>query len=399
MNVLVLNSGSSSLKYQLIKMPCESVLCSGVIERVGYADAIFTHCKKDKKHTQTVAISDHKMALEKIAHVLLDTHWGVLESKSQVAIVGHRVVHGGSVFSKPTIINKKVQQEIKALSSLAPLHNPANLQGIDIAQQIFQSAEQVAIFDTAFHQTIPRVAYQYALPNEYLDKHKIRVYGFHGTSHQYVSRKAIDFLKHKNAKYQNIISMHLGNGCSITAIKNGQSVETSMGFSPVSGLIMGTRVGDLDVSVLYYFKKYLHKTDAQIQDILQKESGMLGLTGFSDLREIEKNQTNNSLCKVALELSAYRIAKYIGAYTGVLEGVDALVFTGGIGENSSTMRQLICERVKYFGVVLDKEKNRQKNKTFRAVEHKNSKVKIMIIPTNEELEIAKQSYQFIVSLK
>ena len=393
MNVLVLNSGSSSLKYQLIDMPSEKVLCNGMIERIGCKEALFIHTKNRVRHTQQIKVLNHHQALEKVSKILLDKKLGVLESKSQVAVVGHRVVHGGSVFSKPVIISRAVKKKIKDLFDLAPLHNPANLEGIEVSENIYPAARQVAIFDTAFHQTLPKVAYQYALPREYLEKHKIRVYGFHGTSHKYVSQKAMDCLGAENA--QKIISIHLGNGCSVTAIKQGKSVETSMGFSPISGLVMGTRVGDIDASVIYYLKRHLQKTDQQIQDILQRKSGMFGLTGFSDVREIENRTSFDVFCREALQLAAYRIVKYIGAYIGILEGVDALVFTAGIGENSAKMRMLVCEKLSVFGVVLDKQKNQQKSQSQRAIQSKDSKVKVLVIPTNEELEIAKQSYQLI----
>jgi len=389
MQVLVLNSGSSSLKFQLFLMPQETILCSGLIDRIGFDDAKFKF-KTAKDNIEVIeAIPNHKMALELLSKQLLNNKTGSIKSADDIDIVGHRVVHGGKYFSDTTEITETVKEKIKTLSSLAPLHNPANLEGIDVAETIFPNAKQVAVFDTAFHQSIPEYAYKYAIPNEYSEKLNIRIYGFHGTSHKYVSEKTIEFL---NKKHSKIITIHLGNGCSMTAIKDGKSIDHSLGFSPVNGLIMGTRSGDIDHSLIFYLaKKYDYSLD-EINALLQKKSGMLGLTGFSDLREIEAAANmGNKTCQLALQMNTYRIKKYIGSYAAILNGLDAIVFTAGIGENSVLMRQLICENLDFLGIELDDKKNHIKPNKLRVINTETSKVKILVIPTNEELEIAKQS--------
>ncbi|MFQ3181392.1 MAG: acetate kinase [Polaribacter sp.] len=393
MNILVLNAGSSSLKYQLIDMPSQVVKCIGIIERIGMNDAIFTHEKNDKKHTEVLAILNHEIGLKKIAKKLMDNKIGVINSVDEIEAVGHRVVHGGSKFSKTVIVNQKIKDNIKDLFDLAPLHNPANLTGIEIAETIFTSAKQIAVFDTAFHQTMPKKAYQYAIPDIYLEKHKIRAYGFHGTSHKYVSEKAIEFLNKKSSK---IITIHLGNGCSMSAIKNGESIENSLGFGPMNGLVMGTRAGDIDQSVIFFLMKNLKISLEKANNLVQKESGMKGLTGYSDLREIsEKAANGNQKCQDALNLAGYRIRKYIGSYAAILNGLDAIIFTAGIGENSAITRQLACEDLEFLGIELDLEKNKIRSKEIREIQSKTSKVKILVVPTNEEIEIAKQTYQLI----
>ncbi len=370
-------------------MPNETILCSGIIERIGFEDAFF----KFKTQKETIEIEtpilDHNTALKLLAKQLLDNKTGVLSSPNDIAVVGHRVVHGGKHFSKTAEITTPVKEKIKALSMLAPLHNPANLEGIVVAEDVFPNAKQVAVFDTAFHQTIPEYAYKYAIPNEFLEKYNIRVYGFHGTSHKYVSEKTVEFLGKKESK---IITVHLGNGCSMTAIKNGKSIDHSLGFSPLSGLIMGTRSGDIDPSIIFYLHERLGFEISEIKSMLQKKSGMLGLTGYSDLRDIEAQASKgDKLCQLALQMNAYRIKKYIGAYTAVLNGLDAIVFTAGIGENSDVIRALVCEELDYLDIVLDKEKNKTRSGGIREIQHESSKVKILVVPTNEELEIAKQA--------
>lgn len=393
MQVLVLNSGSSSLKFQLFSMPKATILCSGIIERIGFNDAIFKF-KTDKDFIELESkISNHKTALKLVAQHLLDKDKGVIKSPKDIAIVGHRVVHGGVYFSETTEITEEVKEKIKELSSLAPLHNPANLEGIEVAEDIFPSAKQVAVFDTAFLQSIPEVAYKYAIPNEFLTKHHIRVYGFHGTSHKYVSEKAIEYLGEKESK---IITIHLGNGCSMTAIKDGKSIDHSMGFSPLGGLIMGTRSGDIDPALTFYLAEKLNYDLNDINTMLLKKSGMLGLTGFSDLRDIESEASKgNKDCLLALHMNAYRIKKYIGSYAAILNGLDAIVFTAGIGENSNYMRQLVCENLDFLGISLDADKNNTRSKEIRAINQEDSKVKVLIVPTNEELEIAKQAMDLI----
>lgn len=394
MNILVLNAGSSSIKYQVIEMPSQTVKCVGLVERIGFEDAIFTHEKNDEKYSEIVSILNHEIGLQRIAKTLLDAKIGVINSVDEIEAVGHRVVHGGNKFSETVIITEDVKNNIHDLFDLAPLHNPANLKGIEIAETIFTSAKQIAIFDTAFHQTMPKEAYQYAIPNSFLDKHKIRAYGFHGTSHKYVSEKAIEYLGEKSS--DKIITIHLGNGCSMAAIKDGKCIETSMGFAPSNGLIMGTRCGDIDQSVIFFLMKKLNKSMDEVANLLNKESGLQGLAGFSDLREIsEKAANGNSDCQNALNLAAYRIKKYIGSYTAVLNGVNAIVFTAGIGENSTIMRALACKNLDFLGIDLDENKNNLRSKGIREIQSNKSKVKILIIPTNEEIEIAKQSYQLL----
>ncbi len=394
MKILVLNAGSSSLKYQLIEMPEETVKCVGIVERIGMQDAIFTHEKGNEEFTETLPILNHEIGLQKVAKALLDKNVGVINSVDEIEAVGHRVVHGGDKFSETVVVDQEVKDNIRDIFDLAPLHNPANLTGIEIAETIFTAAKQIVIFDTAFHQTMPRKAYQYAIANSYLNDHKIRAYGFHGTSHKYVSEKAIEYLGNQNSK--NILTIHLGNGCSMAAVKEGKCIDTSMGFSPTNGLIMGTRSGDIDHSVVFFLMKKLNKSADEVNNLLQKESGMKGLTGFSDLREIsEKAENGNEDCQNALNLAAYRIKKYIGSFATILNGLDAIVFTAGIGENSALMRKLACENLDFLGINLDDNKNSIRSKEIREIQTDESKVKVLIIPTNEEIEIAKQSYHLI----
>ncbi|MDB9954636.1 acetate kinase [Flavobacteriaceae bacterium] len=393
MNILVINSGSSSLKYQVIEMPSQLIKCVGLVERIGMRDAIFKHEKGTIKHTEVLSVLNHEMGLKKVAETLMDKNRGVIKSVDEIKAVGHRVVHGGSKFSSTVIATKEVKDTIRELFDLAPLHNPANLTGIEIAETIFPSAKQIVVFDTAFHQTMPREAYQYAIPNSYLKNNNIRAYGFHGTSHKYVSEKAIEYLGEKSKK---IITIHLGNGCSMSAIKHGKSIENSLGFGPMNGLVMGTRSGDMDQSVILFLMKKLNKSVDEVNDLLQKESGMKGLTGFSDLREVSENaEKGDENCQNALKLAAYRIKKYIGAYTAALNGLDAIVFTAGIGENSSLMRKMSTENLNCFGIELDEQKNQIRSKEIREIQKESAKVKVLIIPTNEELEIAKQSYTLL----
>lgn len=397
MKILIINSGSSSIKYQLIEMPANEVICSGMIDRIGLETSNLSYLTKDSKIEEIEPIPNHKIGLEKIARLLMDEKTGVIKSTLEVHAVGHRVVHGGGSFSNTVIINEDVKKKIKQLFDLAPLHNPANLEGIKVASTIFNTAQQVAVFDTAFHQTIPVVAHKYALPNYLLTENKIRLYGFHGTSHKYVSEKAIDYLKdtaiNNGAK---IISIHLGNGCSMTAIKDGKSIDHSLGFGPMNGLIMGTRSGDVDQSVIFYLVNSLGYSLEAVNTMLQKQSGMLGLTGFSDLRDIEENAQNGNVdCQLALAMNAYRIKKYIGSYAAALNGLDTIIFTAGIGENSSYIRKLVCTDMEYFGIELDAQKNEVRSKEIREINTLQSKIKILVIPTNEELEIANQVYDLL----
>ncbi|WP_369012844.1 acetate/propionate family kinase [Flavobacterium anhuiense] len=392
MKILIINSGSSSIKYQLMVMPENEVICSGMIDRIGLETSNITLKTATASREETLPIPNHKVGLQKVANMLLDSEKGVIKSTSEIAAVGHRVVHGGSDFSATVKIDDKVKEKIKQLFELAPLHNPANLEGINVAEEIFSSAEQIAVFDTAFHQTMPEVAYKYAIPNYLLTENKVRVYGFHGTSHKYVSEKAINYLK-DNSK---IITIHLGNGCSMAAIKDGKCIDTSMGFSPSNGLIMGTRAGDIDQSVVFYMIKNLGYTPDEVNAVLLKQSGMLGLTGYSDLRDIEAEaEKGNKDCILALQMNAYRIRKTIGAYAAALNGLNAIVFTAGIGENSSYMRNLICTDMDYFGIEIDTGKNELRSKELREINSEKSIVKVLVVPTDEEYEIANQVYQLL----
>lgn len=393
MQILVLNSGSSSIKFQLFQMPEASVICSGLVERIGLDNAQITYKTETEKIEEVCEIPDHKNGLQRVANYLLDAKVGVIDTPEDIQIVGHRVVHGGSTFAETVVITNEVKDKIKELSALAPLHNPANLQGILVAEEIFDQAKQVAVFDTAFHQTMPVEAYKYAIPNHLLDKEKIRVYGFHGTSHKYVSEKANAYLGKTSSK---IITIHLGNGCSMTAIKNGQSIDHTLGFAPMNGLIMGTRCGDIDPAIIFYMVNSLGYTLEDVNSILQKESGMFGLTGFSDLRDIESEaEKGNQQCIEALQMNAYRIKKNIGAYASAMNGLDAIVFTAGIGENSDVVRQLVCTDMEYMGIQLDTGKNQIRSKEIREINLPDSKVKVLVIPTDEEYEIAKQSFELV----
>lgn len=394
MKILVINSGSSSIKYQVFEMPQHDVICSGMVERIGLENAKVIYKSRGNTYEQVTEVPDHRTGLQKIYLQLIDEKHGVLKTADDIDAVGHRVVHGGSTFSDTVIIDEKVKDKIKELFSLAPLHNPPNYVGIEVAEKIFPHAKQIAVFDTAFHQTIPEVAYRYAIPNKFLLEDKVRLYGFHGTSHKYVTEKTVGIMNKKDSK---IITVHLGNGCSITAVRDGKSIDHSLGFGPMNGLIMGTRSGDIDQSVIFYLIKTLGYTVDQVNNLLQKESGMTGLTGFSDLRDIEAEaEKGNALCSIALAMNAYRVKKYIGSYIAVMNGLDALVFTAGIGENSDVLRGMICADMDYLGIELDESLNKIRSKEIRNIEKDGARVKIMIVPTNEELEIAQQSYKLLV---
>ena len=380
-------------------MPANEVICSGMIDRIGLETSNLTYRTATTKLEETLPIANHKIGLEKIAKLLMDEKVGVIKSTVEIEAVGHRVVHGGSDFSNTVVITNEVKDKIRQLFDLAPLHNPANLEGINVAEEIFNMAIQVAVFDTAFHQTIPVVAHKYAVPNYLLTENKIRVYGFHGTSHKYVSENAIHYLKQNSLNQgSKIITIHLGNGCSMTAIKDGKSIDHTLGFGPMNGLIMGTRCGDVDQSVIFYLVNSLGYSLEAVNTMLQKQSGMLGLTGYSDLREIEAHAENgNADCQLALAMNAYRIKKYIGSYAAVLNGLDAIIFTAGIGENSSYIRKLVCTDMDYFGIKLDASKNEIRSKEIQEINTPDSKTKILVIPTNEEIEIANQVFTLLIN--
>ncbi len=393
MNILIINAGSSSIKFEVLQMPNEIVVCSGMVERIGSDDAVLKYQSDTIEIEEVDAIATHNEALQRIAGFLLDPHRGSIKNVEEIDAIGHRVVHGGDSFAETTLITEKVKEEIQEFAALAPLHNPHNLEGIRVAKQLFPKAEQVAVFDTAFHQTMPVKARKYAIPNTFFTDHQIKVYGFHGTSHKYVSEKAIAYLGRESSK---IIAIHLGNGCSMTAIVNGKSRDHSMGFAPTSGLIMGTRSGDVDYSVIFHLIDTLGYTPEQVSTLLNKKSGMLGLTGLTDLRDIQAGaEKGNTDCQLALDMNAYRIKKYIGAYAAAMNGLDAVVFTAGIGENSATLRRTVCADMDFLGLRLDDEKNESTSKSLREISTVESTVKILVVPTNEELEIAKQVFGLV----
>ena len=392
MHILVINAGSSSLKYQLFNMPAERPLCTGLVERIGTAEAVVRHKILTGPVPQTIerkgAIADHTAGFGAMLSLLTDSALGVLQTPDQIVAVGHRVVHGGERFTNATRITPAVSAAIESLFALAPLHNPVNHACIRIAQQTFPNAGQIAVFDTAFHQTLPDYAFRYAIPEKLYQDEGIRAYGFHGTSHQYVSRQAMDWLSKPDAR---LISVHLGNGASITAIRDGQSVDTSMGFGPLSGLVMGTRSGDIDPSVLLHLLANGYRPD-ELSNLLNKQSGMQGLTGLSDMRDIRRAvNEGNRAARLACNLYAYRIKKYIGAYAAVLNGLDALIFTAGVGENDTAMRGDICSGLDFLGIRLDPVRNNQPPGPMRVISTDDSPVTILVIPTNEELEIARQT--------
>jgi acetate kinase len=396
MNIFVLNSGSSSIKYQLFRWPAEQPICSGLVERVGSAQATITHKVFDAQHPAaqpaetrlTLPLTDHEAGLQEVVRLLTAAPGGIIKDPTDVAVVGHRVVHGGESFAAATPITAEVKAEIQRLFGLAPLHNPANYVGIEVAERVFAQAQQVAVFDTAFHQTLPEYAFRYALPTVLYTEQRIRKYGFHGTSHQYVAAQAAAYLKKPDAK---LITIHLGNGCSMAAVHGGRSLDTSMGFSPLAGLVMGTRSGDIDPSVLLHLQSSLGYTGEQIGDLLNKESGMLGLTGANDMRDISTAlAAGDARATLAYNLYAYRIRQYIGAYAAVLNGLDAIIFTAGVGENDALVRTLVCRDMEFFGLALDEVKNQQRVPGLRELNQPESRAKILVIPTAEELEIARQ---------
>ena len=378
MNILVINSGSSSLKYQLFKMPVQTPVSSGLVERIGEKDS---------------AVPNHRVALQQVLFELSEGPHAVIKSTQDINAVGHRVVHGGELFSAAVIIDEDVKNQIKKLFSLAPLHNPANYTCIEVAEQTFPDAIQIAVFDTAFHQSIPQKAHRYAIPESYYNEHGIRVYGFHGTSHKYVSEQAALWLNKPHAK---LITIHLGNGCSMTAVNAGKSVDTTMGFGPLSGLMMGSRSGDIDPSVIFHLMEHSGYTLNQLSTLLNRQSGLLGVGGSGDMRDIRKRvEAGDEKAKLALELYAYRIKKFIGAYAAVLNGIDAIVFTAGVGENDAAMRSSVCRDLDYLNIVLDEDKNLQYKREIIEINNEHSKVKVLIIPTNEEYEIANQCYEML----
>lgn len=385
MNILVLNSGSSSIKYQLFSTEKNKALAEGIVAKIGEEGSYLEHMINNKKIMKDMNAPDHGKALQIIINALTDKDLGVISDVSEINAVGHRVVHGGDEFFESTIITDEVIKKIEESVPLAPLHNPPNLRGIKEAKKLFPRVLQVAVFDTAFHQSMPEKAYIYALPYEYYKNHKIRRYGFHGTSHKYVAIRAAEIVG-KPIDELKIITCHLGNGASITAIDKGKSIDTSMGFTPLEGLIMGTRCGDLDPAIVFFLHRRAGLNIDEIDNLMNKKSGLLGISGIgNDVRTIISNaKSGNKRCQLALDMFAYRIKKYIGAYTAVLGSLDVLVFTAGIGEKSPEIRSMICNNMEMLGIELDEEKNRGAKGVESIISSEKSKVKVLVIPTDEE---------------
>lgn len=396
MKVLVINCGSSSLKYQLLDMTDESLIAIGNCERIGIDGSFIKHTTQGQETIKDQCdIPNHTIAFEKVMEKLTSGDTKCIESVDEIAAVGHRVVHGGEKFSGSVLITEEVKQALEDCRELAPLHNPPNLTGIYACEKLMPNVPMIAVFDTAFHQTMDKKAYMYAIPTKYYENYGIRKYGFHGTSHRYVSERAAAMLG-KPIEDTKVIVCHLGNGASICAVKGGKSVETSMGFTPLPGLVMGTRSGDIDPAIITFLMEKEGLTPKEIDNILNKQSGVLALSGVSsDFREIEDGiNAGNEACRLTMDVFQHRLISYIGSYVAIMNGVDAIAFTGGLGENNITMREEICEELTWFGVKIDKEKNKCRGKecNFSA---EDAKVQTMIIPTNEELMIARDSVELL----
>lgn len=401
MIVLVLNCGSSSIKYQLIQMADESqLLAKGIVERIGFSDAILTHKPEGKERYEAVLdIPDHTKGINLILEALVDQQHGVIGSLNEIKAVGHRVAHGGEFFTKSSLIDDFTKSEIEKCIELAPLHNPANLKGIQSMEKLLPDVPQVAVFDTSFHQSMPKHSYLYALPYEYYERYKIRRYGFHGTSHKFVAQKACNILGVDFEK-QKIITCHLGNGASIAAIQHGKSIDTSMGFTPVEGLIMGTRSGDVDPGILLYLAEKENLSIKDVNNVINKKSGVMGISGISsDMRDLENAAADgNERAKLALDMYYYRVKKYVGAYAAAMDGVDMVIFTGGIGENDSVLREKVSTALDFMGIDFDVEANRGVRGKDKLLTKPESKVKVMVITTNEELVIATDTVNIVKNL-
>ncbi|HDP74470.1 MAG TPA: acetate kinase [Bacteroidales bacterium] len=402
MIVLVLNCGSSSIKYQLLNMTNDGqLLAKGIVERIGFTDAILTHNPGGKDRYEVVtSIPDHTTGINLILEALVNEKHGVIKSLKEITAVGHRVAHGGEFFTKSNLIDDFTKSEIEKCIELAPLHNPANLKGILSMEKLLPGVPQVAVFDTSFHQTMPKHSYLYAIPYTYYEKYKIRRYGFHGTSHKFVAQKAcrilgIDF------ESQKIITCHLGNGASIAAIKHGKSIDTSMGFTPVEGLIMGTRSGDVDAGILLYLAEKENLSIKEVNDVINKKSGVLGISGLSsDMRDLENAAAKgNERAQLALDMYYYRVKKYVGAYAAAMDGVDLIIFTGGIGENDPILREKVSTAIDFMGIDFAVEANRGVRGKDKLLTKPNSRVKVMVITTNEELVIATDTANTVKELK
>jgi acetate kinase len=386
--ILVINCGSSSLKYEVYDMPSRESLGKGLVDRVGTDGGSISHEGENGKYERQATISDHKEAMSMVLEALTDEHNGIIGSVEEIAGVGHRVVHGGEAYSSSVIIDGDVEAAIEKNIELAPIHNPANLTGIREARRVFSSQKHVAVFDTAFHQTIPPAAYLYGLPRELYEKYRIRRYGFHGTSHRYVANQAVQLLK-RSSENTNLITCHLGNGCSVTAIKNGRSIDTSMGFTPLEGLVMGTRSGDIDPAIVFFLLER-GMTPEELNNLLNKESGLKGLSGISnDLRDIEEAaELGDRNAADALDVYAHKVRQYIGAYAAEIVKVDVLVFTGGVGQYGTRMRERICRRLENLGIVMDYRRNLENGPRKGTISMDYSPTTIVVQPTNEELQIA-----------
>ena len=395
MKILVINAGSSSLKYQLIDMQDESVIAKGLVERIGIEGSKLTHKYDGKEFELTVPMKDHSAAMKHVLDALMDAEHGVIKSIDEIGAVGHRVLHGGDKFTASCIIDQPCLDAIEECIPLGPLHNPANLMGIRACQSVMPGTPMVAVFDTAFHQTMPKTAYMYGVPYEFYEKYHIRRYGFHGTSHRFESARAIELLGLKG-KESKIIVCHLGNGSSLSAVVNGKCVDTSMGLTPLEGVLMGTRSGDLDPAVVECIANNEHLTPTETLNLLNKKSGLMGLSGVSsDMRDVyTAAEAGNERAQMTLDIWAYRVKKYIGAYAAAMGGLDAVIFTAGIGENDKRSRASVCEGLEFMGIKLDPEKN-----NIRGVEAEisaaDSKVKVWVIPTNEELAIARDTLELV----
>jgi acetate kinase len=402
MNILVINTGSSSIKYQLFDMEQDHALATGTVEKIGEPTSIMTHQRRlaDGRFQKTVeeaGIADYEEGFQHIVSFLSDPKNRLVDDESEIAAVGHRVVHGGETFHAPVVIDEEVMAAIRENIPLAPLHNPANLTGIELTKGIFPDIPQVAVFDTAFHQTLPQHAFLYAIPFEMYEQHRIRRYGFHGTSHAFVAERAAEYLGRPLTEL-NLITIHLGNGASMAALKNGECIDTTMGMTPLAGLVMGTRSGDVDPAVPFFLADQLGMGLADIDGLLNKKSGLKGICGTNDMREvIEKKEAGDRRAEIALEIYTYRIKKYIGAYFAAVESLDALIFTAGIGENAPYIRELCCRGLDRLGIVIDGGRNRETVRRLGEISMPGSDVKVLVIPTNEELKIARETMKLLES--
>ncbi len=395
MYILVINSGSSSLKYQLIDMKNESLLCKGLIERIGGAGSRLVHTKDDDKHIVEAPIANHGDAIRIMLDALLNNDYGAIHSIDEIGAVGHRVVHGGEMFSGSVLIDEKVIAAIEECSALAPIHNPPNLMGIVACREIMPNVPNVAVFDTAFHQTMDEIHYLYALPYEYYKNYKIRKYGFHGTSHRFVANRCAELLG-KPLSDLKLITVHIGNGSSLCAVKNGKSIDTSMGFTPLCGVVMGTRCGDIDPAIVGFLAEKENKSAAEVVDLLNKKSGLLGISEESnDFRDLYDNmEKGDERAKRAIDLCMLSITKYVGMYAFLMGGVDAIVFTAGVGENNALAREHILQGLEEYGIIVDDALNHSAEKE-KVISPPNGKVKVMVIPTNEELMIAEDTMEIV----